>query len=1328
MANIVQSSINKIRSFAKKIYDNEGMIQQGQFAPIKQANQAFNSYVAKPLVQGMASSYKPLTDWVNPKGFQAERQSIAQGGNLGNQKFMSAMKAVPKATFDTYGLMKGGITAPLISGAFGGAINKATGGSFGEGFKKGVEVSPTISGIGAVTNPLIAKGALKASSSFVNPASQFIAGRLATGLGNIPEGIVMNNALGRDALDPASIGIDFASGVAFGSGAPNRVKVKGVGELYQSDINTVKNTLKKAANNFLNSEGKIDVKALEQATKDAEIYRKAFGITKTAEELATWNKLPIPEQFGIIAKKMQDLRASGEGIQMGLVGKKQPFSIGNEPSAKVKLTPEGKLKVKYPKKEVRIPEIDGVGDVTPLKPKEIPTPNQLKTLIPSKIDEYLQDTAGYSTKPLKGGTKGANFYQRFMRKTDNAISTYLEKGLTSQNPLFRKTSATLHGFFKELGTSEERQIQNFELKGGIAVAKQRAYDVAKSLYDLVGHNKDSLRKIDAVIDPTSSKLKVKFNDLSDSEKQAYLLIRKGLDLVHDISYANGNLSKEKYIQNKGKYAPIMYRDYELPTEVNNFIKSNPNKIDTTAYRSRKEFNDYKRENKLDDPIYALAKRLTQVETNRTVKKYTDYIASKPNFTSDLPLNGYTKLSDSPAYGALAGKYVVNSAVEELQGHFFANQTLNTFYDAFKKYDRLPIRQLQKKLLTVFNPTTNVGNITTDNVFGFLAGVDPFNLNKNIVWLMKNKKSYKQVSDYMMRNGITGTDITRTDFTNNIGTVDDIMKPKGMFAKIIQKPQDFYGGTDDLYKAAAFKGLLDQGKTLEEATKLVKDGFQNYQNVGKFYDFASKTPFIGAPFIKFQGDLMRITKNAMVNKPLHLLSFLVTLKGIEELASRASGETPEQKQAREGRFGAKKIPGLDISLNWQTPWGEIDVARYLSPYSATNLNESEGNQTIAKVLPFYPEVGRDASGNIDVATTVSLNANDPLLSPLIQGVVDRDFRGKQISDPNMTDAEKLLGSDLPKGEQKKNTAKFIGRGYLPPPVNSALDVGSALKGEKNMYGQTQTPTQAALRMAGIKVSQQTPEIIKEGESKSAYFDAKNPAFQKLQAAEKAAALSIPKQDPEDVQSKMSKYQTLLQYPAVYNYQKEIAINKVNGDMSKVDPLYTYPENEIRKFMRYQSLGGSDLGSAEAKALYKAEPIIKEISQSRAEYYKKNPIQGSDYTSSRPVASERAQALMNQGQWNDPEVKAYLEANTAWKNMNREKMGLPPLPESGGFKSYQKKPKKVKIGKAKKVRLKKSSFKTKKIKTPKLKKISYKTLSKLKTPKTSKIKVKMPKFNA
>jgi len=713
------------------------------------------------------------------------------------------------------------------------------------------------------------------------------------------------------------------------------------------------------------------------------------------------------------------------------------------------------------------------------------TPEEVAQNLPNRINGFIEKTLGYSTNAPEGGERQAGLWTRTLRKGQEAISTKVEQGLGSENLLIRNAASTMQNFFRGLGMSPERAGASADLRGGMATANERAFNVMESLYKSLDNDKGSLERINAVLDPELSKTKVSFNDLTLKEKQVYNLIREGLDIVHDISYANGHISAELYAKNKGKYVPRLYEVTELPPEVDSFIKQG-RKLDNSLYKQRGETTEWKVENNLNDPVYALGKRLAQVETNTAIKKYTDFLADNPRFVSDTEKAGFTKLSDSKAYGNLAGKYVLNSAVEDLKGFFFSNQAINNLYDVFRSYDRMGIRQLQKQLLTVFNPTTNVGNIVSDQVFGFVTGVDPLTLNKNLLEFRKNPSAYKQYSDYLRSKNIIGTDITRTDFVDKMGRINSLVENKKprVIKVTADKVRAFYGGTDEVYKTSAFKALLDKGFTLEEATRKVADGFQNYSNVGKFYDLAAKTPIVGKPFIKFQGDLIRIIKNGAVNNPLGLITFLGILWSVARISSKLSGESDEDRETRENRFAAPMIPGLNIPLTWQTPIGEINIARYISPFYANN----ETSGVAGNMIPFFPEYNKGD----DMATTIAKNANDPLLSPLVQAGVNRDFRGKRIADPNET---KWQQSTLTPSEQLGNKAKFVGRAYLPPPVNSLIDVRAALQGNPNMYGTPQTVGQAVARLGGVKISQYGPEELQKIREKDAYYSQKgNEAIQ------------------------------------------------------------------------------------------------------------------------------------------------------------------------------------------------------------------------------------------
>lgn len=856
-----------------------------------------------------------------------------------------------------------------------------------------------------------------------------------------------------------------------------------------------------------------------------------------------------------------------------------------------------------PNANVRLELPQAKGVQTPML--DIPDPEDVAATLKTKVDKFIENALGYVPATPKGGNKGANLYTRTLRKGQEAITRTVEAGLSSENSIVRNTAQTLQNFFRGLGMSSERAVASSELKGGISQAQTRAYDVMSSIYESLGNDKKSLERINAVLDPEISKLKLSFGDLTKTEQKVYSIIREGLDLVHDTSYANGFIPKELYAANKGKYVPRMFSDFEMPEEVKSMLQSK--KIDLKPYMKRGEVTDWKIENSLNDPAYALGKRLAQVEINQSVKKYTDFLASNPTYISDVARAGFTKLSDSKAYGQLAGKYVLNSAAEDLKGFFFQNERLNQVYDLFKAYDKLGIRQLQKKLLTVFNPTTNVGNIISDNIFGIMAGVDPLTLNKNILAMKKDKQTFKQLADYLMGQNIIGTDITRGDFVNRMGQIDDLAMGKklGKIKTVANKISEFYGGTDDVYKVAAFKSMLDKGLTLEEATRRTADAFQNYTNVGKFYDVWSKTPIVGSAFVKFQGDLLRIIKNAAINSPLQLMGFLGTLKLVSDLSSKASGETPEDKATREQRAFAPIIPGLNIPLTWQTPWGEINVARYISPYFANNLEAStEGTGLIKKSLPFMPEIVKDTSGNVDIAKSIAKTANDPLLAPLAQLAVNKDFRGKGITDPN---ENKYSPSTLTPGEKTANQADFLFRSYLPPVFNTGLDVKDAVMGQPDRFGKMRNVPQAVARAAGIKIEQFGPEQAQVERANQQKYAIKD--YEALMGLQKSIRKELynGKITPEQAQARIDNIQSQIKMPTVQTGGKSLIMPYItpSGDFKELDlgkvmsmPESNAYETELKNIAKFKIF--DDIQNLSPEDQKTAQDALG-ITQSEFDYY-------------------------------------------------------------------------------------------------------------------------------
>lgn len=183
-------------------------------------------------------------------------------------------------------------------------------------------------------------------------------------------------------------------------------------------------------------------------------------------------------------------------------------------------------------------------------------------------------------------------------------------------------------------------------------------------------------------------------------------------------------------------------------------------------------------------------------------------------------------------------------------------------------------------------------------------------------------------------------------------------------------------------------------------------------------------------------------------------------------------------------------------------------------------------------------------------------------------------------------------------------------------------------------------------------------------------------------------------------KMQKAMVRANNPGVIEIEKTIALEMAEKRGRPVDPIYQVKTEQAQRYYRYQSLPP---GSEDRKAMYKSFPEIGIIAEARSRYFNENPIEGSTAPLNtgelkQPFPSERASRLMDLKQWEDSEVRGYLEANRLWQNQERTKLGLAPLAD---YIWWEKKPKKVRTLKIKALKPKKLKLSKAKIKKLKLK---------------------------
>ena len=696
------------------------------------------------------------------------------------------------------------------------------------------------------------------------------------------------------------------------------------------------------------------------------------------------------------------------------------------------------------------------------------------------------------------------------------IANNVRTGLSSQNAAAARASAYSVAMIQNLGSTEDFQFARNKLTGGKSVAKNELWQLGKELNEMINQDKVALKRVHSLLDPeafedvSDSTLPNDKFDLSFAELRLYNVLRDMNDFIHEWHYEHGFLGEGEaadalYEMNKGSYFPRMYNEIENKKfeDLYDALAKLPNAADFTMFKERKDFADVSESLTLKtDPIYITTKRFGQMMQNQAILQFCDYVSKSGDYKiyskkdqipeGALKAGNYRQLpygkNGGKRYGELTGKFVPDIVAQQLMGVEFSNQFINLTYQAAKVFDKSFARQILSKAKTTWNPLTRAGNITMNFVFASLMGIDPITLLKNRVAAKESIDAYDADTRELDANGLLGVsmgrdlqDVDEKDAKEALSSAVEkatglqMRKPKSGQEPAIEMPKgkgriladkvisaakeldqaltDSYGRADDVAKVAAFKSLVyDYGKSREEAIRIIGSGMQNYNTVGKAYDYASKSV---NRFVKFKADSARILYNTFKDRPLNLMATLGMLLAAQALASKISGEDEEERKIREDRPYTNKIKlgPVTISLTMKFGNSEINVARYLAPYSMYDAGyDSNTLKDVSTYLPFQ----------YDPNTVIAVN--DPLIGPIINLATDKDFRGMPIYD---TGANKYISKTVTDDEKIWNGVAFAARNYAAPYYGWGENIYAAATGDKDYYGRSRNMTEALLNTV-IKV--------------------------------------------------------------------------------------------------------------------------------------------------------------------------------------------------------------------------------------------------------------------
>lgn len=742
-------------------------------------------------------------------------------------------------------------------------------------------------------------------------------------------------------------------------------------------------------------------------------------------------------------------------------------------------------------------------------------------------------------------------------------------------------------------------------------------------------------------------------------------------LRNEINHNLGIINDKTYEAFKdGMHTPRMY---DIDFSTGKYGDVDLNRLDKTAGIDRLKWDkiDDAVKDKLIDPFSSQDARLKKALENKAkIDAANDLFENIASFKT-RPNSGFVQLKGKQ-YGKLEGRWVDREIAETIEGHpIFKSDIAKSTQGLIDSYQNSKLGKLDragKWTKTVGSPGTHVGNIGSNlTLFSTGAGIDPATAAARALGAARDLMGNKVNADiYKLRKaGILGGDTGRAlrgapekEALKINSLLTQTEKPSfNTLRKALGGLESFYGGTDEAFKLATYRELKARGYSDDAAMRVVREQFQDYDNVGRAINMVADSPVLGKPFARFIPELGRITKNTAKNNPLGLAAGVGGLALASDAASKAAGETEAERNAREEAVGQTRIPltslinkaltgrNKDVSLNIPVGDSSVNIARAVGMnFPITPDNKDATSATIDQLNPLSLPFRKNAQGDTVFAPEQAVSSLT--FRPIADELANRDFMGRQIDDPkNKVIYEKdgknvtSLNGKPSEEEQRNNRLRHLAMSYLPF-ANEVDAIGSAATKGEDYYGKKRDLGQAVARALGFKVEsndkdarqkriasqnyyednvnkvndflKQNPDLV------DAYFKINNPTKDRETGRKVGDVITPEKWDV--VNSDTS--------GRLFNFMKEQAVRQFRADGKPIDPIFKLTPQQAKYVSELRSRPTGE--DEEAKEILRAtEPWYQQFEQAQNNFYKAQ----AEYYKSKPSNDK----TMNE------RVKAYQEAS-------------------------------------------------------------------------------------
>jgi hypothetical protein len=314
--------------------------------------------------------------------------------------------------------------------------------------------------------------------------------------------------------------------------------------------------------------------------------------------------------------------------------------------------------------------------------------------------------------------------------------------------------------------------------------------------------------------------------------------------------------------------------------------------------------EWRKENEIHNPAYLFA--MSVVETRHDAdmallfKKASDKWGQRaPEGMTEKEVetwaeaNGLKQLPKTKRLGELSDLYVPRLIADDLTEMDRLPSALGRIYQVYLG--------AWKSSKTIYNPSTHVRNVLGNFTFSYLARTSPWNPSNMPHYLTAAKELIARGADYeaLVKEGVLGTEyfgaeLKAIERSLTSGRPGAFAKALGMLKAVHNTVGEVYAVEDQIFKMAAYKKYLAEGMEQVEAAKEVNKWFPNYSETSRLTRWLKQSP-VGAPFISFVDQSVRIGGRAFVDRPLRLAMIAALPGAISYLSTLILGIPPDEKQ-------------------------------------------------------------------------------------------------------------------------------------------------------------------------------------------------------------------------------------------------------------------------------------------------------------------------------------------------------------------------------------------------------------------------------------------------